>query len=50
MEVLIIAAVIGCLPAAIAQSKGRSFVLWWLFGTLFFVGALPASLIVKRVD
>jgi len=47
MEILIVAAVIGLIPAAIAQSKGRSFVLWWLFGAAFFILALPMALIIK---
>ena len=30
MEILLIAVLIGLLPAAIAKSKGRSFGLWWI--------------------
>ena len=30
MEILVIAAVIGLVPAAIAQSKGHSFLAWWV--------------------
>ena len=48
MEVLIIAAIIGVIPAAIASGKGRSFVLWWFFGAMLFIIALPASLIIKK--
>jgi len=47
MEILLLAAVLGCLPGAIAAGKGRSFILWWLFGFLLFIVALPASLIIK---
>ena len=47
MEILVIGAVIGLIPAAIAQSKGYSFVLWWFFGTFLFVVALPAALLMK---
>ena len=47
MEILIIAVLIGLIPAAIAKSKGRSFGLWWLFGAALFIVALPASLIIK---
>jgi len=43
MEILILAVIIGCLPGAIAQAKGHSFVAWWLFGAALFVVALPAS-------
>jgi cytochrome c-type biogenesis protein len=45
--VIIVAGVLGIVPAAIAQSKGRSFVDWWLFGAALFVIALPASLLLK---
>lgn len=47
MEILLIAALIGLLPAAIASNKGRSFVGWWLFGALLFIVALPAALLIK---
>jgi len=47
MEILVIAALIGLIPAAIAKGKGRSFGLWWFFGAALFIVALPASLIIK---
>lgn len=47
MEILIIAVLIGLIPAAIAQSKGRSFVGWWFYGALIFIVALPHSLLLK---
>ncbi|KZS55269.1 zinc ribbon domain-containing protein [Rhizobium leguminosarum] len=47
MEVLIIAVIIGLLPAAIAQSKGRSFVLWWFYGAAIFIVALPHALLMS---
>jgi len=31
----------------IAQSKGRSFGLWWLYGAMLFIIALPHSLIMS---
>lgn len=49
MLVLVIAIVIGVIPAAIARSKGHSFVLWWLFGAGLFIVALPCALML-RVD
>lgn len=45
--VFIIAVLLGLIPAAIAQNKGRSFVLWWIFGALLFIVALPAALLIK---
>ena len=47
MEVLIIAVLIGLIPASIARGKGRSFVGWWLYGAALFIIALPHSLIIK---
>lgn len=47
MEVLfLIVLIIGLVPAAIAQSKGRSFILWWIYGGLLFIIALPHSLVI----
>ena len=36
------------IPAAIARSKGRSFIAWWVLGTLFFVIVMPLSLFLKK--
>lgn len=46
--ILIIAFFIGLIPAVIAAGKGRSFMGWWIYGGLFFILALPHSLIIKR--
>ncbi|MEN4668573.1 zinc ribbon domain-containing protein [Pantoea agglomerans] len=48
MELLILCALIGCIPAAIASSKGRSFFGWWLYGALFFIIALIHSLCIRK--
>jgi len=47
MEILILAVLIGLIPAAIARSKGRSFGLWWLYGAAIFIIALPHALIMR---
>lgn len=48
MEVgLMFAAVLGIIPGMIAQSKGRSFWLWWLYGAAIFIIALPHALLLK---
>lgn len=47
MELLIIAVLIGLFPAAIARSKGRDFVAWWLYGAALFIVALPHALLMK---
>ncbi len=36
------------IPAAIARSKGRSFIAWWVLGTLFFIIVMPLSLFLKK--
>jgi hypothetical protein len=48
MEFLLIAFCIGTIPGFIAQSKGRGFVPWWLYGAALFIVALPHSLLLKR--
>lgn len=47
MEYLLLAALLGLLPAVIASKKGRSFIPWWGFGGLLFIVALPAALLIK---
>lgn len=44
---LILAAILGLIPAAIASDKGKSFVLWWLFGAAFFIVALPCAIVAR---
>lgn len=41
------AATLGLIPALIARSKGRDFLLWWIFGAALFIVALPASIIAN---
>lgn len=45
MEVLFLVGLLGLIPAIIAQKKGRDFIGWWLYGTLFFIIALPHALL-----
>jgi hypothetical protein len=47
MEFLLIIILLGLLPAAIAQRKGESFVVWWIYGSLLFIVALPHALLRK---
>lgn len=47
IETILLAAVLGCIPGAIAQKKGHDFVGWWIYGSLLFVVALPHSLMLK---
>lgn len=47
MEILVICAVIGLIPAIIASNKGRSFFWWWIYGTFLFLIALVHSAVLK---
>ncbi len=47
MGLLVTAALLGLIPASIAAGKGRSFLLWWVYGFLLFIVALVHSLIIK---
>ena len=47
MEVIILAAFLGLIPAMIAKSKGKSFGLWWFYGAMLLIIALPHSLIMS---
>jgi hypothetical protein len=47
MDWLVLAILLGLLPAAIAQSKGKSFVAWWLYGAALFIIALPHALMMR---
>lgn len=47
MEILIMAVLIGLIPAYIAKGKGRSFGVWWLYGAALFIIALPHALLIK---
>lgn len=47
---LLLAALLGIIPAVIAQKKGRNALLWWVFGTLLFIVALPVSILIKPLS
>ena len=47
LTTLVIAVLIGLIPAAIAKGKGEPFGLWWLYGAALFIIALPHALIMK---
>jgi len=48
INLIFIALVIACIPAAIAQRKGRQFGLWYLYGLLLFPIALIHSLAASK--
>ena len=45
---LVIAALIGLIPAAIAYTKGRNFLVWWAYGALAFIVALPHAILTGQ--
>lgn len=47
IEFIILWALLGLIPAVIAQNKGRSFGLWWFYGAMIFIVALPHSIIMS---
>jgi hypothetical protein len=47
IEILPLAVLIGLIPAFIARNKGKSFLLWWFYGAMLFMVALPHSLLIK---
>ncbi|WP_047130017.1 hypothetical protein [Xanthomonas arboricola] len=48
MSLIIICCLLGIIPAAIANAKGRSFVGWWIFGALLFIVALPLAILAPQ--
>lgn len=48
MQYFIVIVLIGLIPAAIAQRKGRSFMAWWFYGALLFIVALPHALMMGQ--
>lgn len=50
IQLLVVAAIIGLIPAAIARGKGRNFLEFWIYGTLLFIVALPHSLLMKATS
>lgn len=47
MGIFLIAIIIGLIPAAVASNKGHSFMLWWIYGALLWIIAMPHSLMLK---
>lgn len=47
LDVLPITIIIGLIPAIIAKNKGHSFMVFWVYGTLLFIFALPHALLAK---
>lgn len=44
---LVVAGLLGLIPAVIAHNKGLSFGQWWFFGAVLFIVALPCAIVAK---
>ena len=47
-EMIAVAVLLGLIPGVIANQKGHSFLLWWLFGAALWIVAFPMSLFLKN--
>jgi hypothetical protein len=50
MEILIIAVLLGIITAIVANTKGRNVFGWFVFGTLFFIGAIILVLVLPALN
>lgn len=46
MEIIVLALILGFIPAAVAQSKGRNFVAWYVYGVLLWIVAIIHILVL----
>lgn len=47
LQTLQLSVVIGLIPAFIARKKGKNFLLWWFYGAMLFIVALPHAILIK---
>jgi len=47
---LIIACIIGLIPAFIAKSKGRNFLTWYFYGVALWIIAIVHAIVIKPYD
>jgi hypothetical protein len=47
---LLVLLLVGLLPALVAASKEHSFLIWWAYGTVLPVVAIPHALMLKKPD
>lgn len=48
MELIVVALVLGAIPAMIARSRGRSALLWYGYGLLLWPIAVVHALLLKE--
>ena len=47
IQILQLAVIIRIIPAIITRNKGKNFLLWWFYGFMMFIVALPHSIWIK---
>ena len=47
---MMLAAVLALIPARVAAAKGRSFRLWWFYGWMLLIIAIPHALLLRPLD
>jgi hypothetical protein len=47
---MILAGVLALIPARVAAAKGRSFRLWWFYGWMLLIIAIPHALLLRPID
>lgn len=50
MDLVIIALLLGMIPAYIASAKGRNFLLWWMYGTFLFAFAIIHAIAIRPAE
>ena len=48
VTMLMLAALLGLIPAKIAHNKGHSFIGFWIFGFLLLIVAIPVSIVMQK--
>lgn len=48
MSFIFIALILGLIPAFIAKSKGRNFLLWYIYGVALFIIALIHACVISK--
>jgi hypothetical protein len=50
IDMIILLFLLALIPAFIASNKGRSFILWYIYGVALLIVAIPHSLIISKTQ
>ena len=50
IDMIIVLFLLALIPAFIASNKGRSFLLWYIYGVCLLIIAIPHSLIISKTN